>query len=78
MKKKILHDLSSSRKLSLALNCWTSFNNHAFLAITNYFIMNNWNYVKILLTFKPFSKKHFREKLINYIMKTLHFHNITK
>jgi hypothetical protein len=78
MKKRVLHDLSSSHKLSLALNCWTSTNNHAFLAITGYFITDNWDYVEVLLTFKPLSEKHSGEKLADYVMKTLHFHNITK
>ena len=62
MKKKLLYDLLSSCKLSLILNCWTNFNNHAFLAITDYFIMNNWNYVETLLMFKSLSNIHSEKK----------------
>ena len=78
MQKKLLYDLSLSYKLLLVLNCWTSSNNYAFLVITDYFITNDWNYVKILLIFKSLSDMHSEEKLANYVMKTLHFHNITK
>ena len=78
MQKSILYDLSSSHKLSLILNYWTSSNNYAFLVIINYFIINDWNYVEILLIFKSFSDMHLREKLVNYVMKTFHFHNIMK
>ena len=78
MQKSILHDLSSSYKLLLVLNCWTSSNNYAFLAITDYFITDDWNYVEILLVFKSLSDMHSEEKLADYVMKTLHFHNIMK
>ena len=78
MKKKLLHDFLSSCKLSLILNCWINFNNYAFLAIIDYFIMNNWNYVETLLIFKSLLSMHSEEKLTDYVMKTLHFHNITK
>ena len=40
--------------------------------------MNNWDYVETLLMFKPLSGIHSGEKLTDYVMKTLHFHNITK
>ena len=78
MQKRLLHDLSSSYKLLLVLNCWTSSNNYAFLAITVYFIINDWNYVEILLVFKSLSNMHSEKKLADYVMKTFHFHNITK
>ena len=73
-----MHDLSSSHKISLALDCWTSSNNYAFLAITGYFISDNWCYCEVLLAFKPLHGKHTGAKLSGYVMETLHFHNITK
>ena len=36
------------------------------------------HYIKFLLAFKPLLDIHLGEKLANYIMKTLHFHNIMK
>ena len=78
MQKRVLHDLSSLYKISLALDCWTSSNNHAFLAITDYFITDNWHYCEVLLAFKSLCDKHTEAKLSSYVMKTLCFHNITK
>jgi len=78
IKKKVLYNLLSSYKLLLILNYWTSTNNHAFLAITNYFIINNWDYIEILLIFKSLSGKYSGEKLTDYIIKTLYFYNIIK
>ena len=78
MQKKLLCDFLLSCKLLLILNCWTNSNNYAFLAITNYFITDDWNYVEILLVFKSFLSMHSKEKLADYVMKTLHFHNIMK
>lgn len=60
---EVLCDLSSSCKISLALDCWTSPNNYAFLAITGYFISDNWCYCEILLAFKSLYGKHTGVKL---------------
>ena len=76
IKKEMLCDFSSSCKISLALNCWTSSNRYAFLAISDYFISDNWNYHEIFLIFKSFHDKHSEENLINYVMKILKFYNI--
>jgi len=77
MKKGVLCDLPSSRKISLALDCWTSPNRYAFLAISGYFISDNWDYHEVLLAFKPLRGRHSGENLANYVMKTLEFHDIT-
>ena len=66
MQKKLLYDFSSSHKLLLVLNCWTSSNNYAFLAITDYFITDDWNYVEILLVFKSLSDTVLRQKFANF------------
>ena len=76
MKKEILCDLSSSHKILLALNCWTSSNRYAFLTISDYFISDNWDYHEILLIFKSFHDRHSEENLTNYVMKTFKFHDI--
>ena len=77
IKKKILYDFLSSYKILLALNYWTSSNKYAFLAISDYFISDNWDYHEILLIFKSLCDKHSKENLTNYVMKTLKFHDIT-
>ena len=76
MKKKMLCDFSSSCKILLALNCWTSSNKYAFLAISDYFISDNWDYHEILLIFKLLCDRHSEENLTNYVIKIFKFHDI--
>ena len=73
----MLYDFLSLYKILLALNCWTSSNKYAFLAISDYFISDNWDYHEIFLIFKSFCDKYSEENLTNYVMKTLEFHDIT-
>lgn len=77
MQKGLLRDLPSSRKISLALDCWTSPNHYAFLAITGYFISNDWRYCEVLLAFKPLRGKHSGSRLAEYVMETLSFYDLT-
>ena len=76
MKKEMLYDFLSSHKILLALNYWTSSNKYAFLAISDYFISDNWDYHEILLIFKSLHDRHSEKNLTNYVMKTLEFHDI--
>jgi len=48
----ILTTLPQDTKLSVALDCWTSPFQQAFMAITGYFIDRDWNYREILLGFE--------------------------
>jgi hypothetical protein len=57
MQKGLLRDLSASRKISLALDCWTSPNHYSFLGITGYFISDDWRYCEVLLAFRPLHEK---------------------
>lgn len=43
VKEQIIQQLPSDRKISLALDCWTSPNHLAFLAILGYFITDGGN-----------------------------------
>lgn len=42
--QNILQRLPVGAKLSIALDCWTSPFQQAFMAVTGYFIDDNWNY----------------------------------
>lgn len=42
-----LQDLPEDAKVSLALDCWTSPFQQAFMAITVYFIDKDWNYISV-------------------------------
>jgi hypothetical protein len=48
-----LQDLPEDAKVSLALDCWTSPFQQAFMAITVYFIDKDWNYREMFLGFEP-------------------------
>ena len=54
----ILTTLPQDTKLSVALDCWTSPFQQAFMAITGYFIDRDWNYREILLGFEPLDGAH--------------------
>lgn len=54
----MLEKLPSSTKISIALDCWTSPFRQAFMAITGYFIDDEWNYREILLGFEPLHGSH--------------------
>lgn len=53
-----LLDLPEDAKVSLALDCWTSPFQQAFMAITVYFIDKAWNYREMLLGFEPLHGPH--------------------
>ena len=55
---KILSTLPPKAKLSLALDCWTSPFKQAFMAVTGYFVDQDWNYREILLGFEPLHGAH--------------------
>ena len=78
MQKGLLRDLPASRKISLALDCWTSPNHYSFLGITGYFVSDDWRYCEVLLAFKPLRGKHSGSRLAEYVMETLAFYNLTK
>jgi hypothetical protein len=68
---EMLSKLPSSGKISLALDCWTSTTQQAFLAITGYFIDNNWNHHEILVAFEPVSGSHEGRNLASIVVRAL-------
>ena len=56
--ENLLQKLPLGAKLSIALDCWTSPFQQAFMAITGYFIDKDWNYREILLGFEPIYGTH--------------------
>ncbi|KAJ5131001.1 uncharacterized protein N7515_007040, partial [Penicillium bovifimosum] len=51
--QSILAQLPEGKRLSIALDCWTSPHSQKFMAITGYFIDNDWNYHEVSLGFEP-------------------------
>jgi len=66
-----LDDLPSDAKVSLALDCWTSPFQQAFMAITVYFIDKEWNYREMLLGFEPLHGPHTGVNLCDVLLQLL-------
>lgn len=75
VKEQIIQQLPSDRKISLALDCWTSPNHLAFLAILGYFITDGGEY-KEILGFHPLYEKHSGKSLAQLVAKTLQEYRI--
>jgi hypothetical protein len=73
----LLQKLPPNGKLSIALDCWTSPFNQAFIAITGYFIDQEWNYREILLGFEPLHGTHNGSNLGSTLFEILQKHGIT-
>jgi hypothetical protein len=74
--RKMLDRLPSSTKLSITLNCWTSPFQQAFMAITGYFIDDEWNYREILLGFEPLHGSHLGTNLSTVLFDLLQQYEI--
>lgn len=72
------HSLFNDRssKLSIALDCWTSPFQQAFMAITGYFIDKDWQYREILLGFEPLHERHTGANLSAVLLDILQQHNL--
>lgn len=72
----LLSQLPSNAKLSIALDCWTSPFRQAFMAVTGYFIDQEWNYREILLGFEPLQGSHTGANLGAVLFELLQQHQI--
>jgi hypothetical protein len=72
----ILRRLPDNTKLSVALDCWTSPFAQAFMAITAYFIDEDWEYREVLLGFEPLQGKHSGQNLSDVLFDKLRQHEI--
>jgi hypothetical protein len=71
VRQKILQNMKSSTKISLAINNWTSLNNLTFMKIIDYFIDHEWRFRDILLAFKHFLDSHIDKTMSRKIMNIL-------
>lgn len=74
--KGVLRKLPSNAKLSIALDCWTSPFTQAFMAITAYFIDEDWQYNEVLLGFEPLHGKHSGANLSDILLDILRKYDI--
>jgi hypothetical protein len=75
--KDILRMLPQYAKLSIGLDCWTSPFKQAFMAITGYFLDQEWNYREVLLGFEPLEGPHTGMNLGLVLSETLQKHHIS-
>lgn len=73
----VLQKLPKDGKLSVALDCWTSPFQQAFMAVTGYFLDKDWNYREILLGFEPLHGTHSGVNLSAVLLELLQKHQIT-
>ena len=73
---QLLVDLPPEGKISLALDCWTSPNKLAFMAITGYFIDKNWKYREVVLGFEHIQGSHTGETLAEILRGIVMKHSI--
>jgi hypothetical protein len=66
-----LSRIPADSKVSLALDCWTSPQQKAFLALTGYYINANFESKEVLLGFEPISGSHTSIRLANYVLGVL-------
>lgn len=74
--REALSRLPKGAKISLALDCWTSPFQQAFMAVTGYFIDDNWDYREMLLGFEPLTGTHTGMNLSVVVMDLLKQHRI--
>jgi hypothetical protein len=74
--QSLLQKLPVDGKLSIALDCWTSPFRQAFMAVTGYFIDQDWNYREILLGFEPLHGTHTGCNLGTVLFQLLQKHQI--
>jgi len=67
--QRLLQTLPPGAKLSIALDCWTSPFRQAFMAVTGYFIDQDWNYREVLLGFEPLHGAYAGVNLSGVLMK---------
>lgn len=75
--EEVLKTLPTDGKISLALDCWTSPFMDAFMAITAYFIDDQWNFREMLLGFEPLHGTHSGANLSVVVTDLLKKHQLT-
>ena len=78
IRTQLLKDLPENRKVSLAVDCWTSLNHHGFLSVTGYYITDTWQLREVLLAFRVLTGKHSGKSLAGTTASILRQYKIQK
>ncbi|KAJ5117352.1 hypothetical protein N7448_010984 [Penicillium atrosanguineum] len=74
--RRVLDRLPVGSQISIALDCWTSPFSQAFMAITGYFLDQDWEYREVLLGFEPLHGSHTGSNLSTTVIEILQKHSI--
>lgn len=74
--QSVLAKLPEGSRISIALDCWTSPFRQVFMAITGYFIDQEWEYREVLLGFEPLHGSHTGANLSETVFRILQEHSI--
>jgi len=74
--QSLLRTLPLGAKISISLDCWTSPFQQAFMAVTGYFIDQDWNYREVLLGFEPLHRTHSGANLSTVLPELFQRHQI--
>lgn len=69
--ERILQMIPQNRKVSIALDCWTSPDQKPFMAILGYFIDDDFRYHEVLLGFPPLPGSHTGSQLALVVQELL-------
>ena len=75
-RNNLLLDLPERRKISLAVDAWTSPNHIGFLNVKTYYICANWQVQKRLIGFEHIQKKHTGANFANIVLRILQNFNV--
>lgn len=73
----MLEKLPEGSGLSLSLDCWTSPFKQGFMAITGYFLDDDWEYREALLGFEPLQGSHTGSYLGSVVTSILEKHSLS-
>lgn len=74
--QNILQKLPKDGKISIAVDCWKSPFQQAFMAVTGYFLDKEWNYRELLLGFEPLHGAHSGVNLSAVLLRLLQKYNL--
>jgi hypothetical protein len=77
-KSQIAASFPAKGKISIALDCWTSQNQQSFLAITGYFITDDFKYSEVLLSFSSLEGSHDGSNLASMVLSVLEEYNLSQ
>ena len=75
---QLLSKLPQDGRILIVVDCWTSPDQKAFIAITGYFLTEDIGYHEVLLGFRPISGNHEGISLAGLVLSVLHKHDLSR